>query len=229
MQLDVQLSQPRLDVQMVRDALALQAGTAAAIRRQTTETKGLMRADVASSLGGRAAMTVYSQVGPDKRIGVGEDGSVIGVVSSRWWAKRGGRWVNVLDGFETGMTIRPTKGRYLAIPLPAAGKARDGGRITPEEWEERHNQDLILVQRPGRPALLVARASRIGSSGLAVTSVRRTKKGRSVANRVMVPLFVLVGSTRLPKRLNARRIRETTDQGLILKIVEEARRRGFGA
>lgn len=219
MKLEVAVS-GRLDEAMLGKARILQQAVNRAVVRQTNETRGRLRGMVAGRLGGKAANTVYGQAGPDRRIG--NEGQVVGVVSSRWWRKANGRRVNVLDGFETGLTIRPTQGRFLAIPLPAAGKSRRGGRITPQEWEERNNQDLILVQRPGRRALLVARASRLGRNGVAVTSVRRTRGGIRVANRVMVPVFVLVPQTRLPKRLDAASVRREADQRLAEKIVVEA-------
>jgi hypothetical protein len=220
MRLEVAVS-GRLDEAMLGKARILQQAVNRAVVRQTNETRGRLRAMVAGRLGGKAANTVYGQAGPDRRIG--NEGQVVGVVSSRWWRKANGRRVNVLDGFETGLTIRPTQGRFLAIPLPAAGKSRRGGRITPQEWEERNNQDLILLQRPGKRALLMGRVSRLDRSGVGRTSIRRLKSGAvRTGKRLLLPMFVLVPQTRLPKRLDAASVRREADQRLAEKIVVEA-------
>ncbi|GGF77060.1 hypothetical protein SAMN05216376_11227 [Mameliella alba] len=108
-------------------------------------------------------------------------------------------WTNaddILASFEEGALIRSQHGFFLAIPLPAAGNRRGGGRVTPEFIERRLGTKLRYVHRPGMPALLVA-DERLSKSGLAVKS--RSKTGR---NRASVPVFVLLPQVKLRKRLS---------------------------
>ena len=105
----------------------------------------------------------------------------------------------IIGAHDTGPLIRSASGFWLAIPLPAAGKAARGKRITPGEWERRTGLRLRFVYRRTRPSLLVTEA-RLSSNGRALAS--RSKTGRGVAT---VTIFLLVPQVRLPKRLNLAR------------------------
>lgn len=82
-------------------------------------------------------------------------------------------------------------GRYLAIPLPAAGSRGRDRTLSPVEWEARHNIELRLVVRPGKPALLVAdNAVLSGKARIARgNTAKRIAAGRGNAT---VPIFVLL-------------------------------------
>jgi hypothetical protein len=105
----------------------------------------------------------------------------------------------IVGAFETGVEIRAKNARYLAIPLPAAGKSTRNGRITPDEWQRRRGRRLIFIQRRRGGALLVDNGTVLrgpatfGRGGVARGSRKRAKDP--------VPIFVLVPRVRLRKRL----------------------------
>ncbi|WP_298195618.1 DUF6441 family protein [Novosphingobium sp.] len=102
----------------------------------------------------------------------------------------------IVGAFETGVEIRAKNARFLAIPLPAAGKSTRNGRITPGEWERRRGRKLVFIQRRRGGALLVDNGTVIrGPSTFGRGGVARGFKNRSV------PIFVLVPRVRLEKRL----------------------------
>lgn len=88
-------------------------------------------------------------------------------------------------------TVRGKGGKYLAIPLPAAGSRGRDRALTPLQWEARHNTDLNFVPRPGRAPLLVADMGRLNARGtFSRLSLRQIKAGKRGA--VWVPIFVLI-------------------------------------
>jgi len=105
----------------------------------------------------------------------------------------------IVGAHDTGPLIRSKTGLWLAIPTPAAGKSRRGGRLTPGEWERRTGLRLRFVYRRTGPSLLIAKG-RLSTRGRAVAS--RSKTGRGLAS---VPIFLLVPQVRLRKRLDLER------------------------
>ena len=103
----------------------------------------------------------------------------------------------IIGAHDTGPLIRSRDGFWLAIPPPAAGKGRRGGKLTPGEWERRRGMRLRFVCRRRSPSLLVADRARINTRGQVVAS--RAKTGR---NQVTAPIFLLVPQVKLPKRLD---------------------------
>lgn len=105
----------------------------------------------------------------------------------------------IVGAFETGVEIRAKTARFLAIPLPAAGKSTRNGRITPGEWERRRGRKLVYIERRRGGALLVDNGTVLrgpatfGRGGVARGSRKRAKDP--------VPIFVLVPRVRLQKRL----------------------------
>lgn len=125
-------------------------------------------------------------------------------------------WSNapvIVGAHDTGPLIRSRDGFWLAIPTPAAGKSRNGGRITPSEWERRTGLRLRFIYRRRGPSLLVAEG-RLNSKGRAVAS--RAKTGRGLAT---VPIFLLVPQVKLPKRLNLARDAERAIDSVPGRIV----------
>jgi hypothetical protein len=111
------------------------------------------------------------------------------------WAKA----KKIVGAFETGVEIRAKGSRFLAIPLPAAGKSSRNGRITPDEWERRRGRRLQFVQRRRGGALLVDTGEAIrGPSTFGRGGVARNSRKRA---QNPVPIFVLVPRVRLQKRL----------------------------
>lgn len=162
--------------------------TTKAMAQVGAAVKSAWRGQITSAgLGGRLANTIRSQVYPQSRASL----EAAALVYSR--ASK------IVGAFDRGAVIRAKDGFWLAIPLPAAGKSRRGGRITPGEWERRTGRVLRFVYRAGRSALLVddgkvARGARIvGRDGF-------SRAARGFRNRT-VPIFALVPQVRLRKRL----------------------------
>ena len=120
----------------------------------------------------------------------------------------------IIGAHDTGPLIRSASGFWLAIPLPAAGKALGGKRITPAMWEQKTGLRLRFVYRSRGPSLLVADAVRLNSRGQAAVSKSKTGRGQgsSGSNRSggsiaakNAPIFLLVRQVKLPKRLDLAR------------------------
>lgn len=125
----------------------------------------------------------------------------------------------IIRAFNDGVTIRSSKGKFLAIPTDAAPKSVGGKRATPALVEQALGIKLRFVpRRGGRPALLVADNARLTSKGRGRrASPTAIGKGR-VATVVM---FVLLPQVRLPKRLNVERVGEEAADVLETQIVRQ--------
>jgi hypothetical protein len=126
-------------------------------------------------------------------------------------------WSNapvIIGAHDTGPLIRSGSGFWLAIPLPAAGKALGGKRITPGMWEQKTGLRLRFVYRSRGPSLLVADAVRLNTRGQAAVSKSKTGKGQ-----VTAPIFLLVRQVKLPKRLDLARDAERAQAAIPGSIV----------
>ena len=126
-------------------------------------------------------------------------------------------WSNapvIIGAHDTGPLIRSTSGFWLAIPLPAAGKAMGGKRITPAMWEKKTGLRLRFVYRSRGPSLLVADAVRLNTRSQAAVSKSKTGRGQ-----VTAPIFLLVRQAKLPKRLNLARDAERAQAAIPGSIV----------
>ena len=126
-------------------------------------------------------------------------------------------WSNapvIVGAHDTGPLIRSGSGFWLAIPLPAAGKAMGGKRITPAMWEQKTGLRLRFVYRSRGPSLLVADAVRLTTRGQAAVSKSKTGRGQ-----VTVPIFLLVRQVKLPKRLDLARDAERAQAAIPGSIV----------
>jgi len=165
---------------------AAERGITGGIRGAVDGLKADLRAQVsAAGLGPRLARTWGGEVYPRGRVSVAAAGLV--------WSKA----PQIVRNFAQGATIRSTRGLFLAIPTPAAGRQGPGGRrITPAGFERRTGLRLRFVYRREGPSLLVADNVRISASG---------RLSRRVARRTgeaTVPIFLLVPSVTLRKRLD---------------------------
>lgn len=102
---------------------------------------------------------------------------------------------------------RITGADALAIPLPAAGSRGRNRFLTPKDWEARTGIKLRLVQRPGRPWLLVADEGTISPR----TGTFRKLSGKRAANyerrgitrgATTTPIFVLMPYVAFANRLS---------------------------
>lgn len=126
-------------------------------------------------------------------------------------------WSNapeIIGAHDTGPLIRSGNGFWLAVPLPAAGKAMGGERITPGMWEKKTGLRLRFVYRRRGPSLLVADAVRLNTKGQAAVSKSKTGRGQ-----VTAPIFLLVPQVKLRKRLDLARDAERAQAAIPGSIV----------
>jgi len=171
----------------------------AAMREATEGLKSDLRADVAdAALGQRLANTWRGKTYPEAAISL-EAASFV-------WS----RAPNIVDAFDRGVTIKSSRGFWLAIPTAAAGVKGINPtgamkRITPGGWERRTGMRLRFVYRRGRPSLLVVDNARLSKKGLARPNVGRTRGGAAftrIGGRSTVVVFILVPQVTLRKRLD---------------------------
>jgi hypothetical protein len=235
-----------LEAELVRLGSGVQDAASAAVLRQTEETKGVMRGQIAQRLSARAANALRSKRyvnAPNS--GRGTAGEVAGFIFSAWWRKdrQTGEDIDMFAAYERGDVIFSAKG-LLAVPLAAAyrvvglAKGTRGGkrRPTPVDVEAALDTDLFVLKRPGRNPLLCARGVVQGAPGRGgarpIRAARyRTKRGtlatRKGATGALVPLFVLLKTTRLPKRLDFDGIEERSAGRMAEHLIVELGRRGL--
>lgn len=170
-----------------------------AMREATAGLKGDLRADVVDAgLGQRLANTWRGKTYP-------EGGASLEAAAFVW-----SKAPNIIDAFDRGVTIKSSRGFWLAIPTPVVGLkglSATGGmkRITPGGWERRTGMRLRFVYRRGRPSLLVADNARLSKKGLARPNIGRTRAGAQftrLKGRSTVVMFILVPQVTLQKRLD---------------------------
>lgn len=225
---------PALQGQLEALGSAVQDAANRAVERQTGETVGAIRTQIAGRLSARASGTIASRLYLNRGGENGPHGSVGGWIHSRWWRRPagGGEQIDLLAAFARGGVILPRHGDALACPLPAAynvlglaaGYRRSRKPVTPQAVETALDQDLFLVGRPGRPGLLCARGVAISGRGT-IRAARFRGRGIDLRRRrtsdAVVPMFVLLRTTTLPKRLDFAQIRAAIPDGLAEKFVVE--------
>ena len=201
----------KLNISFSPDLVALMRAEVAAGQKAVSTTmaeagaglKSAWRAQITGAgLGQRLANTIRSQTYPKGRNSLDAAALV---------------WSNapvIIGAHDTGPLIRSSSGFWLAIPLPAAGKALGGKRITPGMWEQKTGLRLRFVYRSRGPSLLVADAMRLNTRGQAVVSKSKTGKGQ-----VTAPIFLLVRQVKLPKRLDLMRDAERAQAAIPGSIV----------
>ena len=187
----------KLDFSFTPDLVAMMRAEVAAGKKAVSVTmaqagtglKSAWRAQITGAgLGLRLANTIRAQTYPKGRNSLDAAALV---------------WSNapvIIGAHDTGPLIRSASGFWLAIPLPAAGKALGGKRITPGIWEQKTGLRLRFVYRSRGPSLLVADAVRLNTRGQAAVSKSKTGRGQ-----VTAPIFLLVRQVKLPKRLDLAR------------------------
>lgn len=179
---------PDLLVAMEREIKAGESAVTRVLQAAGQELKADWRAQITrAGLGARLARTIRSQAYPKR----GESLEAAALV----WTKA----PQIIGAYDSGPLIRSKSGFWLAIPTEAAGKGRDGKRLSPGEWEQRRGLRLRFIYRKRGPSLLVAEG-RLNSRGIGVAS--RSKTGRGLTT---VPVFLLVPQVRLRKRLDLAR------------------------
>lgn len=120
----------------------------------------------------------------------------------------------IYDAFEEGATIRSGSGAYLTIPIPNSPADRKVAGDKPRgttllaQLRSKGVEIAFVPGRNGKPGMLVAQSVRLRENARGQTKVagaKRTKSGGFAAGATSVPLFWLVPSARIPKRLDMRR------------------------
>lgn len=173
---------------------AAERAVTSAVRSAGDGLKTELRAQITGAgLGQRLANTWRSESYPKGGTSISAAGFV--------WSKAPG----IVRIYEEGATIRATKGLFLAVPTPAAGRYGDGGKkITPAGWERRTGLHLRFIYRRGAPSLLVADNTRLSGGGRAVPNLGRRQGASYTRNsgRTTVPIFLLLPFVRFRKRLD---------------------------
>lgn len=125
----------------------------------------------------------------------------------------------IIAANETGPLIRSKDGFWLAIPTPAAGNGRRGGRITPGEWQFRNGILLRFVYLGVGKAMLVADDVRVRKNGAATRRKLGRRKDGHLIQATAVPIFILVPQVKLTKRLNLMAAAEAIQASLPAAIV----------
>jgi hypothetical protein len=236
----------RLAESLRERGLAVQDAANAAVVRQTSETLGEMRVQVASRLSVRASNALRQRRFTNPST-VGQ-GDVVGFINSAWFrqSRSGGGRIDLFRSFETGMTIYPTAGkRTLAIPLPQAyavvgGQAKGApgrGRKRPTVASVKQalgpEAKLFVLERPGRTPLLAASGVAVSQStrgrgkikARGYTTRKGTRRYRKAYQGEPIPLFALLRNSRLPKKLDFERTRQREGVALGEKFIQELARR----
>lgn len=195
---------PDLVVLMRQEVEAGQKAVSTTMAQAEASLKSAWRAQITGAgLGQRLANTIRSQSYPKGRNSLDAAALI---------------WSNapvIVGAHQAGPLIRSANGFWLAIPLPAAGKALGGKRMTPASWEKKTGMRLRFVYRKRGPSLLVADAVRLNTKGQAAVS--KSKAGRG---QVTAPIFILVRQVKLPKRLDLARDAERVQAEVPAKIVQ---------
>jgi hypothetical protein len=166
----------------VREAVSIAASGAKSEIRSAIEGAGLGR-----RLGNTLGVNVYPKSQPSMN-------------ASAYFFPRGKQAKILLDTFAQGAVIRSSRGLYLAVPLPAAGKvAATAGwkRLTPAIFARRTGLKLRFVYRAGHPPLLVT-DGRLTKGGLA-----RQRGAKSRSGETSIPVFLLLPSVKIPKKFDS--------------------------
>ena len=176
---------------MAEEARAGEQAVTNGVRQATDGLKFELRGQVTSAgLGQKLANTWRGQVYPKGGTSLNAAGFVFSKAPQ------------IIRAFDQGVLIRSSKGFFLAIPMPAAGKAAMGKKITPARWEQANGKRLRFVYRRSGPSLLVAddmraRTGKRGGYSSASASALRTGRGLTT-----VPMFILVPQVSLRKRFD---------------------------
>ena len=202
MKIKVSIS-PDLVALMAAEVKAGQKAVSTTMTQAGAGLKSAWRTQITGAgLGQRLANTIRSQTYPKGRNSLDAAALV---------------WSNapvIIGAHDTGPLIRSASGFWLAIPLPAAGKALGGKRVTPGMWEQKTGLKLRFVYRRRGPSLLVADAVRLNTRGQAAVSKSKTGRGQ-----VTAPIFLLVRQVKLPKRLDLARDAERAQAAIPGSIV----------
>lgn len=200
---------------MAADRKFLERGVTNGVRLGTNALKETLRDQVRrAGFGRRLSLTWRAKTFPKGKPSLGAAGLVFSKATV------------IIRAFSEGATIRARKGRFLAVPTPAAPKkGKDGKRLRPSNFPEERLGRLRFVPRRGGLALLVVDNVRASFSrqtgalrGFRKASARSLRTGAGLTTAVM---FVLVPQIKLPKRLNPLRAAKKARDRLPARILAQ--------
>lgn len=112
------------------------------------------------------------------------------------FGKGGRRTQGMLSFWTAPGTVRPLRGRYLAVPLKAATATSAGKAISPRQWEGIYRTKLRPFKSRNGQLLLVADGA-IDGVGHFMTARRggeRRRGGQNVSATRTVPIFALIAT-----------------------------------
>ncbi len=182
----------------------------AGVGRTGQTLKTAMRAQVAGALGKRMGNAIRLKQYPEKP----SLRSLASVFATESKTNPSGDADAIINVFNVGATIMANGGRFLAIPLPEAGRGKRGAHESPQEWSARTGVALKFV--PVRPGMLNGAKSAVGmlvtegarygngkrTKGLAVKSNAKMRKDGVIRGQASIPVFILVPRVTLKKRLD---------------------------
>ena len=183
----------------------VRAGADKALISQTTATKLAMRARVAAALGTRVGNSVRSGIRKDPE-------KIAGFVYSNWKrlpASGGGKPIDIIGAYAAGATIRPVRGRWLAIPTKEVRGRRP--ILNVDYWAASKGIKLKFVPpRAGHSYALLVEEYK-------TSTTRRTGRIRARSARGGEPkvYFILVKQNRIRKRFDLGGVRRDAQRGLV--------------
>lgn len=180
----------------------------------------LLRRDTGAALGQRVANAWRMETYDNANEGPAHQAGFI-------WSKA----PKIIRAFSEGIRITGRFGNWLAIPLPAAGRAPARRRMTPALFEQLRGLKLRMIYSKGRgSALLVTDGARLSGHGrgrmlpapgggrLGIGRAQRAARGG-----MTIPIFVLVKSIKVPKRLELAAHRRSIEADLYNSLVVNLR------
>lgn len=125
-----------------REATAVARGVRTAIRRQTDESKERARRVVAAGLTSRSHRRVANTIRSHLYL---NQANPAGTVVSTWGYFEDSRFVDILAGHETGLTIYPRRRRRMFIPFVRNGRRRYQRGVQRQNLEFRDTRSGTLV------------------------------------------------------------------------------------
>lgn len=160
-----------------------------AIAQATNGLKLELRQQVINAgLGKRLSNTWRSAVNPNGKNSINASGAV-------WSTAR-----EIIDSNTKGSTIRGKNGKWIVIPLEAAGKIKHGKNML-KDWQAKYGRLRFIYGKNGKNSYLVAenmRARKGKRGGFTKASDKAISKG-TVAT---VPIFLVIPQAKMKKRLN---------------------------
>lgn len=187
MRLQVSIEQNALAGFAVAEEKSLASVSSKTIRSSGTKLRARLQLDAQSSLGPKIANAWRMKQYPE------------GQESAKAAALIYTKAPNIIDAFDKGSLIRPTRGgRYLAIPTPNARRVR-GEKVNPRSFEAAGIKLQFIPARRGKPALLVNRDDFASRRGGGVSFRNTTKTGKRRGRSQFTVFFILIPQVKLQK------------------------------